>query len=454
MNIRGGYALKAGSVRLMSVASQFVMLGLLATILSKERFGEAMIAFTAFRLLGSAIGSGIGTLLLYHLPRSEGRQLKLYRSFIQIGLLAGIVMTAAAVAAASPISAAMGKPGLGIWITWGAPLVCVTILAGIIASFLDAERRVERAIALTELLPNVLRTFAFVGVAVADLPLIFYAFAFWLPAVPPLIYELRKLMSVPKSPFGLTAWDRRYVSWITVQSVASQQVNGIDMLLVGLLFNSTQAADYAVASKVASFFPFFQHILVRRFTPEVAEAVAAERLDSVEGNLEELRRNSSAANFALTGLALFGLVLLTKMVGAYGSAVPLMVALAVPMAIRSQYAGIDSVLKMCGQGRATALFSLSSAALLISLSLLLSKQFGVFSLIAAMTLSAFLLNPLMTITARGSGIHLRWRSNATRGALVALCILLLHELLPGPSLSAAVIGCALLFLGASSAFRR
>ena len=438
----------------MSVASQFVMLGVLATILTKEHFGEVMIAFTAFRLVGSATGTGIGTLLQYHFPRNEGGQLNLYRSFIEIGLLVGMGLTAVAIAAASPISAAMGKPGLATWIIWAAPLVCVHTLAAIIASFLDAQRRVECAIASTELLPNILRIFAFVGAAVADLPMVFYALALWLPAVPPLIYELRKLVPLPKSTFGLTSWDRRYVSWISVQSIAGQQVNGIDMLLVGLLFSSAQAADYAVASKVASFFPFFQNILVRRFTPEVAEAVAAEKLDSLQGRLEELRRQASAANFALTGLALLGLLLLTTMVGAYGSAVPLMVTLAVPMAIRSEYAGIDSVLKMSGQGRATALFSLSSAAMLIGLSLLLSKQFGVFSIIAAMTLSACLLNPLMTITACGSGIPLRWQANATRGAFAAICMLLLLKLLPGPSLSAAVVGCALLLWGASSAFRK
>ena len=323
----------------MSVASQFVMIGVLAAILGKERFGEVMIAFTAFRLVGSAAGTGIGTLLQYHFPRNEGRQLNLYRSFVQIGLLAGMGLTAVAVAAASSISAAMGKPGLETWITWGAPLVCFHTLAAIIASYLDAQRRVEWAIASTELLPNVLRTFAFVVVGVADLPVVFYALALWVPAVFPLIYELRKLVSLPKSPFCMTPWDRRYASWITVQSIASQQVNGIDMLLVGLLFSSAQAADYAIASKVASFFPFFQHILVRRFTPEVAEAVAAERLASLEGAMEELRRHASAANFVLTGLALLGLVLLTAMVGAYGGAVPLMVTFAVPMAVAPSMQG-------------------------------------------------------------------------------------------------------------------
>jgi O-antigen/teichoic acid export membrane protein len=134
--------------------------------------------------------------------------------------------------------------------------------------------------------------------------------------------------------------------------------------------------------------------------------------------------------------------------------VPLMVTFAVPMVIRSQYAGIDSVLKMSGQGRITAMFSLLSAALLIGLTLLLNEHFGVFSSIAAMTLSACLLNPLMTISACDSGIPLRWRANAARGVFAAICMLLLHRLLPGPSLSAAVVGCALLLWGAGIAFRR
>src|SRR5436190_17946160 len=98
--------LAAGSgVRLFGLASQFIVLIILNRMLSKDSFGDLMIAFGFYRVMATALGIGTSLVLIYHVsrhPNDRTAEIRLHRYSTVLSAAAGALVALAGFVLAGP----------------------------------------------------------------------------------------------------------------------------------------------------------------------------------------------------------------------------------------------------------------------------------------------------------------------------------------------------------------
>ncbi len=383
--------------RLFALGSQFVVLILLGKLLAKSDFGDFMIVFALTRVLSTGLGTGLATLLVYHIARhaTEDREVSLHRTVVCVGMLFASAIAVAMAIFSAQIAGWFDKPTLASWITWMAPFMVFSTLLTISAGALDGRGRITRSILAVEFLPNLIRLlvlppllllqsghFAIAAVMVVSVALPWFGIA-------------SKLVTRPSAGFApLTAWDLQYVGKLTLHSFGAMQMQGIDMLVVGWLFTSDAAADYAIASRVAALIPFFQTIVVKTFMTRAGSAI--HRGDHAALQLE-IDRSRSVSTILVTMTAVVALgayPAFLLMMGKFDGSLPLMAALAISSIVRSYYAGADALLRIAGLVNASLTIMMGSLALLVLVPILSGHWIGVYSLPLGMFVAATTLNPV------------------------------------------------------------
>lgn len=384
--------------RAFALGSQFVVLILLGKILPKADFGDFMIVFALTRLLSQGMGTGLATLLVYHLSRDGSRSLEcsLHRAVIRLTFLINGPITLGLAFGAPMIAAGFGKASLGPWIMYMAPFTLMSTLLTVSVGIYDARARITRSILLSEFIPNMIRLLAlpsllligYRNVAVAAVMVVSVA-------IPWLVVATRLLMERKAGFAKLTGWDLQYSGKLTLHSFAAMQVQGIDMLVVGWLFPSTVAADYAIASRIAALVPFFQQIIVKTFMARAGQFLHVG--DTIRLRREiEVSRAQCVLLVTLTAVAaLIGYPLLLLYMKNFAGTLPLLAALVAAPVARSYFPGADALLRIAGHANFSLLIMLISGAFIVAFPFSLDSVFGIYALPLGMFVSAIVLNPII-----------------------------------------------------------
>lgn len=418
-----------GSIaRVVALGSQFLVLLIMGKILPKAEFGDAMIVFTIYRLASLGLGGGLGSVVIYHVSRrvDESRlDARIMRSTTVLAFFLSTLLAFCSVRYSNLICDWFQKPGMSVWLVNMAPLIPFGTLLQLTASSLDARRLVARSIAVTELAPNVLRLILLCLVAALSLPKSAVASALWIALALPWATSTYSLLITIKDGFErLTFWDFKYATWSAVYPIAGQQLQGLDMIIVGSLFTSSQAADYTIASRLASFFPFLQQIVARTFVPECGSLIHSGQIEKLNSRLSEFRTESVLMIGALTSLILFVAPVFTGLMGDYHGALSILVALAIAPLIRSLFVGVDVVLRMQGRAGYAAIISVSSAFVVVVMSFALHEKLGIFAIPFAMFASAVSINTAAALLIKRTGIQVYGLNHAPGISLVTMIMVL------------------------------
>lgn len=406
---RSVVAFGAGA-RAFALGSQFIVLLILSHIMPKGDFGDMMIAFAFYRLASLGIGTGIGTLVLYHVGRSGGDialDVRLHRSATLMAFAAAGAVALVAAGFAPQIASAFDKAGLEAWLIHMAPLIVFSTLNTASMGSLDGRSKVTSSIMMNEVIPNGVRLLALPLIPLLDFSPIAAAHVIWISVALPWIWEARTLFARDvRGLEPLSWWDARYVGLYALNSVAAQQLQGIDMLVAGLLFTSEQAGGYAIASRIATLYPFFQQILLRNFTPLAGRLLKLGDLATLNQELSRIRRWSVITLAGVVSFILFSSSFVGQMFGGFQGLSPLLIALAAPAVFRAAFAGIDPVLKMSGKAWAGFVVSAASGLIVAIVPFATYEMLGIVSIPLGMLVSAFLINPVIAAWIEREGISI------------------------------------------------
>ncbi|MGY2050644.1 lipopolysaccharide biosynthesis protein [Methylobacterium sp. JK268] len=390
--------------RLFGLASQFVVLVQLGRILSRDQFGEMMIAFGAYRLIATALGVGGSLVLLYHVsrrPEDRAGEVRLHRfSLLLAFLLAGLLALGGALGAEA-LAAAVGKPGLAAWLRLLAPFGVLNTLLIVSTGALEGRSRISESILVGDVAPSATRMLLLPLAALAGFGADGVAPILTLSVLLPWLWAARGAWRTDVA--GLRAWSRwdlGYGGKFVVATLLANQLGAIDLLVAGALFPSGTVADYAVASRIAGLYTFFQLFLLKSFAPRAAPLLERGDRAALGRDTETCRR----LVVGCTALTIAGILLAAPLglplFGPYGGAATFLALLAIPSFTTAFYATSDRLLLIAGQANVLLLLTGSSCLTLVALPAWLAPVLGLAAVPGAMILSALLFNPIVASRAR------------------------------------------------------
>ncbi|MBR1229040.1 MULTISPECIES: lipopolysaccharide biosynthesis protein [unclassified Bradyrhizobium] len=391
--------LAAGSgARVFGLASQFIVLIILNRILSKDSFGDMMIAFGFYRLIGIAFGIGASLVLIYHVsrhPNDRTAEIRLHRYSAVISAAAAALVALAGFVLAGPIAHALAKPGLEAWFRELAPFGIFTVLLVTSTGALEGRSRITESIALGEAAPNAVRMVLLPAVALAGLPSAYVAHAMTVSVLLPWLWSARSLCD--RSVVGWrpwTSWDLSYCGKYVAATLFANQLGAVDILVAGMLFPSEVVADYAVAARIAALYSFFQIALLKRFAPRAAHMIQTKDVAAVRQEYVFCRKlmvGCSALNIA--GILCVGPFLL-PLFGNYAGAGSFLVWLAIHAFMHSFFATSDRLLLIAGQANVSLTTTASTFAMLVTTPFVTAPFLGPTAIPVTMALATALLYPL------------------------------------------------------------
>jgi O-antigen/teichoic acid export membrane protein len=396
--------LVGSGARIFGLASQLVVLVILGRILSKESFGDLMTAFGFYRLAATALGVGGSLVLLFHVsrrPNDVALEVKLHRYSALLGAVVAAAVALAGLFAAEPIAAWLGKPGLASWLRQLAPFAVFSTLLIVSTGALEGRSLISRSIVLGEAAPNAVRIIFLPLVAWLDLPHIYVAHVLTVSVLIPWLWSAHRLWDTSVSGLrSWRAWDYTYCGKFVAATLFANQLGTIDILVAGVLFSSEAVADYAVASRIAALFGFFQLAILKRFAPRAGRLIEASDFPALRQEVELCRKLMIGCGaLTISGLLLVAPFLL-PLFGDYGSAQTFLILLAIPTFVQSFYETSDRLLIMAGQANIPLLLTASSFFVLTTTPFMTASWLGMAAIPAAMIVSTLLFNPMAAIRAR------------------------------------------------------
>ncbi|MPZ37711.1 MAG: oligosaccharide flippase family protein [Rhizobiales bacterium] len=387
--------------RLFGLASQFVVLVILSRILTKDSFGDMMTAFGFYRLAGVALGVGPSLLLVFHIsrrPHDQETEIKLHRYSAILGAVVSATVALVGYLGAGPIATALHKPGLAVWFELLAPFAVFSTLLVVAAGALEGRSRISESIVLSEVVPNAIRIVLLPLVALASLPASFVAHVLTLSVLLPWLWAARRMWNreiAGTAPW--TRWDYSYSGKFVFATLFAYQLGGADILVAGALFSSEAVADYAVASRLAALYGFFQLALLKRFAPRAGHLQETGDLATLRQEIDLCRRLVIGCTvFTICGIFVLAPYIL-PVFGNYKGAEALLIWLAIPSFVVSFYATSDRLLISAGQANIAVALTGASFLVLTMTPFVTAPWLGMLAIPAAMILSAILLQPVVAV---------------------------------------------------------
>lgn len=398
-----GSAVFGAGTRIVSLGAQMLALFVMAWLMPKSDFGDLMTVFAIYRVLSYGIGTGCAATILYHVSRQpdDATEIRVHRTFAVIGLVLGGLAIAALVLVSPIVANEISKPRIAFWMLHLAPFGLLSTLVTLAGGAYDGRHAINRSIFVVELLPNVVRVALLGLLFVVSGPAVLVAYVLAISHFVAWVAVLRRLLRPQVTGFyRITRWDASFTGRYILHSLLSLQLQGIDMIVVGWLFTSNVAADYAIAGRIAALFPFFQQITLKKFAPRCGQLLATHEYATLEREAGNCRSSSVGAVAGLTGLLLMLAPFALRGAGDFGSAITMMVALGAAPYVRSFFAGGEAILRMAGQSGFNLGIMAASFAFVVITPLLTHQWLGIFSLPLGMVFSALLLNPLIVFRVR------------------------------------------------------
>jgi O-antigen/teichoic acid export membrane protein len=385
--------------RLFGLASQFVVLLILSRVVSKDSFGDLMTAFGFYRLAAMALGVGGSLVLLFHVSRApddRAAEIRLHRCSAIWGAGAAGVVALGGFVLAGPIAHALGKPGLVLWFQQLAPFAIFSTLLIVSTGALEGRSRISESITLGEVAPNAVRMILLPAVSWLALPEAYFAHAITLSVLIPWLWSGRRLWD--RSIRGVrpwTAWDLSYCGKFVAATLFANQLGAVDILVAAVLFPSGVVADYALATRIAALYSFFQLALLKRFAPRAAALIETKDLAALRQELELCRHLMVSCGALTIGGILCVAPFLLPLFGDYAGAQTFIIWLAIPTFIQSFYGTSDRLLIVAGQANVPLIITASSFGVLTIMPFLTESLIGPAAIPAAMIVSALLFNPIV-----------------------------------------------------------
>lgn len=450
--------------RLFALGSQFLVMLLLSRSMELAAFGDMMVVFTIYRLLGNMLGTGFGNLMTYHIGRKNGDPALNIRLLRSTTLLAGVIATGlmlGAVALSDEISLWFDKPGMELWLVHLSPMILFSTLSFIAMGSLDGRSRVTTAIVMSEAAPNAfLLAVLGVGLLIGSLAQEVIAAILWISLAIPWLLAIRVVYSREVTGMErLTAWDLRYVGFSMLTVLTYMRLQGIDMLLGARFFSSEEMAYYAVMSRLATQFPFFMQLVTRNFSPKAGAFLYDHNNKELNQELTLVRRNSAIGVFGQTGLILLLSPFILPM---FFEAQPdyrlsILLLLAFPVVVSTAYAGQLEVLRMSGRAGLSFQVSVISAGIFVLATVVLQSVIGVSALPIGMLLALPLTVPFLVRHLARDGIRTSgWTECALSlfGLTILSTGLVFNSLANSPTGGSLLAGGALLFLAGGLALKQ
>lgn len=391
--------LAAGSgARVFGLASQFIVLLILNRMLSKDSFGDLMIAFGFYRLMAAAFGIGTSLVLIYHVsrhPDDRTAEIRLHRYSAVLSAAAAALVALAGFILAGPIAHALVKPGVEAWFRELAPFGIFTVLLMTSTGALEGRSRITESIALGEAAPNAVRMLLLPAVALSGLPNAYVAHAMTVSVLLPWLWSARALWD--RSVGGWrpwTFWDLSYCGKFVAATLFANQLGAVDILVAGVLFPSEIVADYAIAARIASLYSFFQIALLKRFAPRAAHMIETKDLAALRQEFVFCRKLMVGCGaLTVAGILCVGPFLL-PLFGNYAGARSFLVWLAIPPFVQSFFATSDRLLIIAGHANVPLAITASSFAMLVTAPFVTAALIGPTAIPITMAVASALLYPL------------------------------------------------------------
>jgi O-antigen/teichoic acid export membrane protein len=244
-------------------------------------------------------------------------------------------------------------------------------------------------------------------VVLAGLPDIYIAHVLTLSVLVPWLFAAPRLFD--RSIDGVSAWTRweyGYSGKFVVATLFANQLAAVDILVMSVLFSSETVADYAIASRIAAMFSFFQIAMLKRFAPRAGEILARGDTAALRLEVETCRRLTIGCG----ALTIAGILLVAPYIiplfGNFGGALGFLTLLAIPSFVYSFYATSDRLLIIAGHANVALTLTASSFAVLTVTPFISAPWLGPIAVPAAMIASAILFNPMVAVRVRQLyGIH-------------------------------------------------
>lgn len=405
-----GILLVGSSARIFGLASQLVVLVILGRMLGKAEFGDLMAAFGFYRLVAVAIGTGASLVVLFHVsrrPRDKELEVRLHRFSALLTAAISIAVALVGALSAPLIAQSLGKPGLEAWFQHLAPFAVFNSLLLIATGALEGRSRITHSIVLGEVAPNAVRIVLLPLVAFAGLPDAYIAHVLTLSVLLPWLSAAPRLFH--RSVGGVstwTQWDYNYSGKFVVATLFANQLAAVDILVMSVLFSSETVADYAIASRIAAMFSFFQIAMLKRFAPRAGAILAQGDMAALRSEVETCRRLTIGCGALTIAGILIVAPYIIPLFGNFAGALGFLTLLAIPSFIYSFYATSDRLLIIAGHANVALTLTASSFAVLTVTPFVTAPWLGPIAVPAAMIASAILFNPIVAVRARQRfGIH-------------------------------------------------
>lgn len=400
-------------LRGVAIIAQFGVLLLVSRMLSLGDLGDFLMVYAGFRMIGFSIGTGIGTLVLYHVSRAAGSA-DVDRQYHVLGIiLTGIICLPVLLAVniwSDEISGLFSKSNLSFWIREMSPFLGFQALSIVATGSLDGRGRIGTSIAVSELFPNLIQVVGLAGALVLSTPVTIIGPIFSLSLAAPWMWLSLPTLWKEGGIASPSRWDIGYASKYGVTFLLSQQINGLDVILVGLLYSSEKTAFYTVCARIAMLFPFVQVIVLRKFAPVAGLLISKDQLSELNSELARLRPVLIAVVGVLVAptvvIALWALPIL----GVAAENVAILISLSFLFFSRAYFGGIDVLLKMSGRATASLLSATLCASLGMALAVMLGPSMGIFSVGVGLTVAASGVNIAMSCLLMRRGFRIvDWR---------------------------------------------
>jgi O-antigen/teichoic acid export membrane protein len=203
-----------------------------------------------------------------------------------------------------------------------------------------------------------------------------------------------------------TRWEYGYSSKFVVATLFANQLAAVDILVMSVLFSSETVGDYAIASRIAAMFSFFQLAMLKRFAPRAGEILAKGDMAALRSEVEACRRITIGCGALTIAAILIIAPYVIPLFGNFAGALALVTLLAIPAFVSSFYATSDRLLIIAGHANVALTLTASSFAVLTITPFLTAAWLGPAAIPVAMIASAILFNPIVAVRVRRLfGIH-------------------------------------------------
>lgn len=429
--------------RAVNVLGGFFFIFFLTQLLPKQDFGEFFVALSVVLVLGALTSAFFQRLLLYRASGMSGdseRRKLLGAFFLWSGVLALGVAGAVVVLAGLGMRYGVGE-GPARWLAGLALLVVLDTWKELGVAWYRASQQIGRVAVLQEGLPNVVR--------VGGLGLCWLAGggaeailgALYLGGVVPVAFFLADVRPVPRPAKGrLRRGDMAYGLNMVATQAVNQPSRRLDVVLLGILASAVQVADYAVASRIASFLLLGKHLVTPLLAPRLRWALSNGDRD---GALVEYGGTRIFSGFvALVGclaLLVLGRPLLAVF-GNYAGALSVLLVLAAAMLVRAMSGASGEYLAMVGRAREVLVSTILGIVVMVAVAIMCVAPLGALGMAYAMLAGAVTTNGLaVAFAARREGVWLMDWSAVSSVVAATLLLVMVGAKVLAPSIASVLM---------------